>query len=102
MKVIQKVFEKQLRKVVDKDKMQMTFMPGKGTVHAIFIRRIMKKYDAPGRKLLMVYVDLEKAFDRNPREIIRWAPRRKRVMEENQKLLRKCTRVLKQPIERNL
>ena len=67
--------------------MQMRFMPGKGTIHVIFVRRIMKKYEAPGRKLLMVYVDLEKAFDRDPREIIRWAPRRKEVMERKSKVI---------------
>jgi len=53
MKVIERVFVKRLRKVVDIDKMQMGFMPGKGTIDAIFIiRQMMEKYEAAGRNLL--------------------------------------------------
>jgi len=33
------------------------------------------------KKLCMVFVDMEKAFDRVPREVIWWALRRKGVME---------------------
>ena len=88
MKVIERVFEKRLRKVVDIDEMQMGFMPGKGTVDAIFIiRQMMEKYEAAGRKLFMVFVDLEKAFDRVPREVIWWALRRKGVLEREIKVI---------------
>ena len=38
----------------------MGFMPGKGTVDAIFIiRQMMEKYEAAIRKLFVVFVDLE-------------------------------------------
>ena len=41
----------------------MVFIPGKGTVEAIFvIRQMMEKYEEAERKLFMVFVDLEKAF----------------------------------------
>ena len=39
MKVIERIFERRLRKVVKLDEMQMGFMPGRGTTDAIFIMR---------------------------------------------------------------
>ena len=52
MKVTERIFERRLRKVVELDKMQMGFMPGRGTVDAIFIlRQLMEKYEMAGRYL---------------------------------------------------
>jgi len=66
----------------------MGFMPGKGTNDAIFIiRQMMEKYEAAGRNLFMVFVDLEKAFDRVPREIIWWSLSRKGVLEREIKVI---------------
>ena len=63
IKVIEKIFERNLWKVVKLDEMKMGFMPGRGTTDAIFImRQLMKKYEMVGRNLYMVFVDLEKAF----------------------------------------
>ena len=56
--------------------MQFGFMPGKGTTNAIFImRQVQVKYQAK-KKLYYYFVDLEKAFDRVPREVVRWALRK--------------------------
>jgi len=53
--------------------MQFGFMKGKGTIDAIFIvRKMQEKFRAKGKKLYFGFVDLEKAFDRVPREVIRW------------------------------
>jgi len=41
----------------------------------------MEKYEMAGKRLCIVFVDLEKAFDRVPREVIWWALKRKGVME---------------------
>ena len=57
--------------------MQFGFMPGKGTTDAIFImRQVQEKHQAKKKKLYYAFVDLEKAFDRVPREVVRWALRK--------------------------
>jgi len=49
-------------------------MKGKGTNDALFIvRQIQEKFRATGKKHYFGFVDFEKAFDRVPREVIRWA-----------------------------
>jgi len=62
--------------------MQFGFMPGKGTTDAIFtVRQMQEKYGCKGIKLYFTFVDLEKAFDRAPREVTRWALRKAGVEE---------------------
>src|SRR5215813_5494956 len=57
-------------------------MPGKGTTDAIFIvSQMQKKYRSKGKCLYMAFVDLKKAFDRIPREVLRWAMRQLKVDE---------------------
>ena len=62
--------------------MQHKFMPGGGTVDAVFVlRRLIEKFRAKNKKLLFVFVHLEKAFDRVLKEAIRFASRRKGAPE---------------------
>ena len=57
-------------------------MAGKSTTDAIFIlRQIQEKFCAMNKKLYHIFIDLEKAFDRVPRESIVWALRRQYVPE---------------------
>ena len=54
MKIVEKVFEKRLQKIVMIDDMQFSFMSAKGTIDAVFIlRRIQEEYLANERKLYM-------------------------------------------------
>ena len=58
MKVVERNFEKQLRKQVEIDKIQMGFRPRKSTIDAIFsVRHMVEKYKAAERQLHMVFVD---------------------------------------------
>ena len=49
-------------------------MSGKGTVDAIFIVRQLQ-FMEKRKDLFYAFVDLEKALDRVPRDIVRWALR---------------------------
>ena len=82
MKVLERVLEKRVRAQVEVDEMQFGFMPGKGTTDAIFItRQMQEKHQEKRRKLYFAFVDLEKAFDRVPREVVRYALRKSGVEE---------------------
>ena len=68
-KLYEKILVGHLREVVNIDKMQYVFMPGRGMVGVVFVlRRRTEKSRAKDQKLLFVFVDLEKAFDRVARE----------------------------------
>jgi len=47
--------------------------PPLATAGLLVIVRHMQKFRAKGKKLYFGFVDLEKVFDRVPREVIKWA-----------------------------
>jgi len=82
VKVVERIFKHRIRQQTDVDDMQFGFMKGKGTTDAIFIvRQMQEKFRAKGKKLYFSFVDLEKSFDRVPREVTRWAVCKLRVEE---------------------
>ena len=82
IKVVERVFEKRLRKMVEIREEQYRFVAGKGTTDVIFILRHLKeKYLKNDKELYLVFVDLEKAFDSVLRVLIENSLRRKGVVE---------------------
>ena len=78
----EKVLDGQLRDLVDIDKMQYGFMPGKETAEVVFIqRRLAEKFISKSKKLFFLFVDPEKTFDLVPTEVLHFALRQKGVPE---------------------
>ena len=60
MQIVEKVLERTLSKAVTINELHFGFMPGKGTIDAIFVlRRIQEEYLANQRKSYMCSIDLE-------------------------------------------
>ena len=63
MKVLERVIETRVRKIVKIDSIQFGFMAGRSTTDAIFIvRQLQEKYLAKNKELWMAFVDLEKSI----------------------------------------
>ena len=71
-----------MQTLVNLNKMQFGFKPGKRTVNAIFIvRRMQEKYQKKNKKLYMCFVGMKKVFDRVPRKVMECAMRKKGLSE---------------------
>ena len=72
-------------------------MPGKETTDAMLVSRmLMEEYKEGQRKLYCVFVNLEKACDRVPREELWYCMRKSEWRKSMCDLFRICTREAKQ------
>ena len=55
IKVVERVLEKRINRIVSVDEMQFSFMPERGPIDALFIlRRMQIEYHAKGKKLCVL------------------------------------------------
>ena len=88
MKLFERLVADRLRQVMEISSTQYGFQQGKSTTEPIFALRMMQeKHLEKKQDLHMIFVDLEKAYDRVPRDIIWWALRKKNVGEEYIKVI---------------
>ena len=82
MKLWEKVVERRLRSELTYIEQQYGFMLGKSTTDALFaLRVLMEKYRGQ-KELHCVFVDLEKAYDKVPREEVWYCMRNSGLAEK--------------------
>src|SRR4051812_37179290 len=80
MKLWERVIEHRIRRMTHVTKNQFGFMPGRSTLEAIFlVRQLMERYKEQKKDLHMMFIDLEKAFDKVLRNVMWWALEKHKV-----------------------
>ena len=88
LKLWERIIEARLREIVNIRENQFGFRPGMSTTEPGFaLRQLQQKCRENNNDSHMVFVDLEKAFDRIPRDLIWWCLRKKGVPEESVKIV---------------
>ena len=69
MKIWEKIMDRRWREETRTSEEQFGFMPGRSTTDVISILRFtMEKHREKQKGLHLVFIDLEKAYDREPRQ----------------------------------
>ena len=88
MKLWERVVERRLRSELTFSEQQYGFMPGKSTTDALFaLSVLMEKYREGQKELHCVFVDLEKAYAKGPREEVWYCMRKSGLAEKYVRIL---------------
>jgi hypothetical protein len=80
IKLWERVIENPLRGVTNITENQFEFMPGKSTMEAIFlIRQLMERCREKKKDMHIIFIDLEKAYDKVPMNVMWWALQKHKV-----------------------
>jgi hypothetical protein len=81
MKLYERVIEHRRRGMVHITMNQFGFMPERSTMEAFFlIRQVMERYKEQKKDLHMVFINLEKAYDKISRNLMWWALDKHKVL----------------------
>jgi hypothetical protein len=80
MKLWERIIKHRLRGVTNVTENQFGFMPGRSTMEAIFlIRQLMERCREQKKDLHMIFIDLEKDYDKVIRNVMWWALQKHKV-----------------------
>ena len=83
LKIWEKIIDQRLREETEIGEEQFGFMPGRSTTDATFaLKMTMEKYREKQKGLHLVFIDLEKEYDRVPRQEVWRCMREKGVPEK--------------------
>jgi hypothetical protein len=74
MKLWERIIEHRLRGVINVIENQFGFMSGRSTMEAIFlIRQLVERCREQKKDMYMIFIDLEKAYDKVTKNVMWWA-----------------------------
>ena len=93
MKIWERIIDQRLRGEVEISSEQFGFMPNRSTTDAVYaLRQMMERYREVQKTLHIVFIDLEKAYDRVPRQEVWRCLREKMVPEKYIRLIQEMYR----------